>query len=118
MSTSRSDSPTPCATIQELSLKSLEDVHEPIDFRLNKASRPSQDQLDETFARKLGDLVHHGQHHPTPEDEEKGIPQADPEPIYVCNNVCLIYAIDFSQMDYRWNSKKATSATQFSTHGR
>ncbi|KZP30510.1 MFS general substrate transporter [Athelia psychrophila] len=64
-----SNSPTPCATIRELSLKSLEDVREPIDFRLDKSSRPTQEQLDESFARQL-------------EDEEKGLPD-DPEPIYV-----------------------------------
>lgn len=76
-----SNSPTPCATVQELSLKSLEDVREPVDFRLDKSSRPTQDQLDESFAQQLGDLIHHGQHR-LRADEENGLP-AEPEPVYV-----------------------------------
>lgn len=78
-----SSSPTPCGTIQELSLKSLEDVREPIDFRLEKSTRPSQEQLDETLTQQLNDFIHHGQHHLSTEDEEKGSTPSEPEPIYV-----------------------------------
>ncbi|KAF7966704.1 hypothetical protein HWV62_37334, partial [Athelia sp. TMB] len=67
----------------ELSLKSLEDVREPIDLRLQKSTRPSQEQLDETLTQQLNDFIHHGQHHLSTEDEEKGSTPSEPEPIYV-----------------------------------
>lgn len=68
--------------VEELDLKTLEDVAEPVDARLSKASRPSQEQLDEGLTRQLSDFIHHGQHHLNVDDEEKRSP-TEPEPIYV-----------------------------------
>lgn len=84
---SRSDA-TPATTMDGLAIKSFEDVKDVVDFRLEKASRPSAEQLDEITARQLGDLVHgHGHHeHPhhgsdDPEKLSKGV--VEEEPIYV-----------------------------------
>ncbi|KAF7966586.1 hypothetical protein HWV62_37821 [Athelia sp. TMB] len=60
-------------TVDGLSVRSLESVRDVVDFRLDAASRPSAEQLDETFGQQLGDLVHGHAHHAQPggSDPEK-----------------------------------------------
>lgn len=67
-----------------LVVKHLEDVSEPIDFRISNSSRPSAEQLDEGLSRQLSDFVHGGghHHHPQSPDCEKQTPPDD-EPLYV-----------------------------------
>lgn len=70
----------PSSPGEGLVVKSLEDVNEPIDFRIRNSSRPSAEQLDEGFTRQISDLVHGGHHHHP--DTEKQTPPDD-EPLYV-----------------------------------
>ncbi|KAF7964606.1 hypothetical protein HWV62_4992, partial [Athelia sp. TMB] len=59
-------------TADGLSVRSLESVRDVVDFRLDAASRPSAEQLDETFGQQLGDLIHGHAHHARPgSDPEK-----------------------------------------------
>lgn len=76
-------------TTDGLAVRSFEEVHDVVDFRLDRASRPSVEQLDEGITRQLHDLVHghehERQHHPE-EDLEKSAAKevvAPPEPLYV-----------------------------------
>ena len=76
-------------TVDGLSVRSFEDVRDVVDFRLDKASRPSAEQLDETFGQQLGDLVHGHEHHEQlgGSDPEKASDDkvASQEPLYVSN---------------------------------
>lgn len=78
---------TPRSCAQELSLKSLEDVHEPVDIRLQGTRRPSQEQLDEGLTRQLSHLIEHRRRAQKHEDEEKPtfeeLEPEEPEPVYV-----------------------------------
>lgn len=87
---SRSISPTPHASEEGLAVKSLEDVQEPVDFRLKTTSRPSAEQLDESIGRQLNDLVHEGHHHNA--DPEKQHPE-NSEPLYVTIFVILLRSV-------------------------
>ncbi|KZP30480.1 MFS general substrate transporter [Athelia psychrophila] len=81
-----SDSETPRISTQELSLKSLENVHEPIDLRLKGVPRPSQEQLDEGLTRQFSHLIEHRRHADKYEDGEKQtviMDEEEPEPVYV-----------------------------------
>lgn len=77
-----SDSQKPHISTQELALKSLEDVQEPIDFRLKGMTRPSQEQLDEGVTRQLSHLMDHGKHHISDDDKEEQTIE-ESEPVYV-----------------------------------
>ncbi|GLB43233.1 putative major facilitator superfamily protein [Lyophyllum shimeji] len=41
-----------------VAVKALKDIHEPIDERLSRSSRPTNDELDQSLARQLSNLVH------------------------------------------------------------
>lgn len=84
---SRSDAVS-ATTMDGLAIKSIEDVNDVVDFRLDKASRPSAEQLDESAARQLGDLAHGHKRHEHPhhvnDDPEKLSEGAlEEEPLYV-----------------------------------
>jgi len=65
-------------------LRSLEDVQEPIDFKLSRTLRPSTERLDQNVSLQLDDFVHHEGHHQ--EDyKEKQPPVEPPELLYVCS---------------------------------
>ena len=78
-----SDSPTLQASVEdsEFAFQSLEG-RDAIDFRLEKESRPSAEQLDGNIIRQLSHLIHHENHHHLEADQEKQSP-VEPEPIYV-----------------------------------
>lgn len=62
---------------ERLAVKSLKDVRESIDFRLNIVSRPTAEQLDESLTHQLSNFLH--------VDLEKQTPvvEPEPEPLYV-----------------------------------
>ncbi|KZP26754.1 MFS general substrate transporter [Athelia psychrophila] len=77
-------------TVDGLAVRSFEDVKDIVDFRLDKASRPSAEQLDESTGRQLGDLIHGHEHreHPNngsgdPEKTSKDEIEDPEEPLYV-----------------------------------
>jgi len=70
----------PHISTEGLAFKSLQDVQEPIDFRLNNAPRPSAETLDENLSRQLSGFIHH---EGTKGDTEKQS-FAESEPVYVC----------------------------------
>ncbi|KZP11098.1 MFS general substrate transporter [Athelia psychrophila] len=85
---SHSDAAPATTTMDGLMVRSFEDLKDVVDFRLDKASRPSAEQLDESTARQLGDLVHSHEHHEhlrygsdDPEKLSKG--DVEEEPLYV-----------------------------------
>lgn len=68
-------------------LKSLEDIHEPIDARLSLSSRPPADQLDESLGHQLSHIIQHPREAGPPSSDstknEKSSFDSETEPIYV-----------------------------------
>jgi hypothetical protein len=60
---------SPTALAEGLSVRSLNEVEEPIDPRISIDSRPDDSELDLGVARQLTDLVHH--HHGEPKHHEE-----------------------------------------------
>jgi len=56
------DSPTPHASSDGFEFKFLEDVQEPIAFRLSKTSRSNAERLDWNLSRQQSHLVHSEDH--------------------------------------------------------
>lgn len=84
---STSDAPQE-TTMDGLVVVGLEDVKDVVDFRLDKASRPSAEQLDESTGRQLGDLIHGHEHHEHPhngsnDSEKTPKDEVEEEPLYV-----------------------------------
>ncbi|THU86241.1 MFS polyamine transporter [Dendrothele bispora CBS 962.96] len=75
------DSSTGTVAVQDVALKSVEDVREPgLDPRISISSRPNEDELDESIAHKIGRLVH-GSKQQSSVDKEGQFEES--EPIYV-----------------------------------
>lgn len=108
MSMSDSDAATNSfpADHEGLAVRSLEDVHSPIDFRLTITSRPRADQLDEGLVQQLGDFIHGGS------DVEKQIPSPpDSEPFYVSKPFILY--LTFLEVKTDFETKTVFTQVEF-----
>lgn len=108
------ESGTATSVLGNLVVRSLEDVHEPIDPRISLSSRPDAESLDDGFGRQLSDLVHARAHtHRSPStttacaDEKTNIK----EPLYV-GFPSLPHLHLYSDTSIRLNLKRVTNGTQ------
>ncbi|OJT03339.1 hypothetical protein TRAPUB_6117 [Trametes pubescens] len=66
-----------------LARRSLASVHDAVDPRIRPSDRPTDDVLDEGYARQLSDYLGHKHHHEKSPSEREGSQKDSNEPIYV-----------------------------------
>ncbi|EIW58339.1 MFS general substrate transporter [Trametes versicolor FP-101664 SS1] len=66
-----------------LARRSLASVHDAVDPRIRPSDRPTDDVLDEGYARQLSDYIGHKHHHEKSPSEKEGSQKDSDEPIYV-----------------------------------
>lgn len=82
---------THSVTLEGLDRKSLNEIKEPIDPRIDSLSRPNPDELDISLTRKISSLVQRVASRPSQHDDstvESPIEKLE-EPIYVSHFQCI-----------------------------
>jgi hypothetical protein len=84
---------THSVTLEGLDRKSLNEIEEPIDPRIDSLSRPSPDELDVSLTRQISSLVQRVASRPSQHDDstvESPIEKLE-EPIYVSHSALLSF---------------------------